>query len=516
MSDRFNAADLFAEAARRHQEKPALIYRNRKITFGDFEKAVNATAAGLLEKGIRKGDRVLVFVPMSDDLYRVVLALLRIGAVAVFLDEWVSISRLNACCRLAECRAFIGTSKGLLLAWLVPGLRQISLRLGLKYDPSKTPGTLPETNRDDIALITFTTGSTGTPKAAIRTHGLLFEQFKALTPLIRPEPADICMPVLPIVLLINLGAGVTSVIADFNARKPLSMKPEKVIDQIEQYEVNALIASPFFFRQLSGYLMHKGLVLNGVRKVFTGGAPVFPAEAERFRHAFPVADIRIVYGSTEAEPISSVTAEALTAGKATSMSRGLEVGQVEPSATVKIIGISEENRVFSSIEALEAAGLPRGAIGEIIVSGNHVLRDYLHNSEALLRNKIFIGEQCWHRTGDSGYLDARGHLFLTGRCDSLVRLHDQILPTFLFENHFQTLDGVETGTILLWNGKIIAVAELKGSADRDQAKAAIGAAHEAIEEVILLKKMPRDPRHHSKVDYEKLKTMLTMKQLLIG
>lgn len=516
MSDRFNAADLFAEAARRHPDKPALIYRNKKITFGDFEAAVNATAAGLVEKGIRKGDRVLVFVPMSDDLYRVVLALLRIGAVAVFLDEWVSTSRLNACCRLAECRAFIGTTKGLLLAWLVPGLRQIPLRLGLKYDSRKTPGRLPETGREDVALITFTTGSTGTPKAAIRTHGLLYEQFQALTPLIRPEPGDICMPVLPIVLLINLGAGVTSVIADFNARKPLSMKPEKVIDQIKKYEVNALIASPFFFRQLSEYLINTGEVSNGVRKVFTGGAPVFPTEAERYRKAFPLADIRIVYGSTEAEPISSVTLEELADRPATEMFRGLKVGQVEASATVRIIGISDENRAFSSMVALEAEEVAQGGIGEIIVSGKHVLRDYLHNPEALLRNKIFIGEQCWHRTGDSGYLDARGHLFLTGRCDSLVRLHDQILPTFLFENHFQTLDGVETGTILLWNGKIIAVAELKASSDRDRAKVAIAAAHEAIDEVVLLKKMPRDPRHHSKVDYGKLKTMLTMKQLLIG
>lgn len=516
MSDRFNAADLFAEAARRHPEKPALIYKGKKVTFGDFEMAVNATAAGLLEKGIRKGDRVIVFVPMSEDLYRIVLALLRIGAVAVFLDEWVSISRLNACCRLAECRAFIGTSKSLLLAWFVPGLRQIPLRLGLKYDPRKTPAKLPQTDRDDIALITFTTGSTGIPKAAIRTHGLLYEQFQALAPLIRPQPGDICMPVLPIVLLINLGAGVTSVIADFNARKPLSMKPGKVADQLVRYEVNSIIASPFFFRQLSKYLIDNDLVLNGIEKIFTGGAPVFPIEAERYRRAFPSADIRIVYGSTEAEPISSITAEELTDRQDNALARGLKVGEVEGSASVKIIDIRDENIAVADMKALEDREVAQGEIGEIIVSGKHVLREYLRNPDASMRNKIFVGEQCWHRTGDSGYLDAQGRLFLTGRCSSLVRLHGQILPTFVFENHFQTLDGIEIGTILLWKGKIIAVAELRESAVRDQAKAAISAVHEAIEEVVLIKKMPRDPRHHSKVDYEKLKTMLTMKQLLIG
>ncbi|SEJ58239.1 Acyl-CoA synthetase (AMP-forming)/AMP-acid ligase II [Dyadobacter sp. SG02] len=510
LPDRFNVVDLFHEAARKSPDKPAIIYREKAVSFGDLENAVNQTAAHFLHKGIRKGDRVLVFVPMSDDLYRTVLALFRIGAVAVFLDEWVSVKRLAECCRLAQCAAFIGTFKGRVLARLLPGLRAIPLHLGLKYDAGRPIPAFAKTTREDIALITFTTGSTGTPKAAIRTHGLLFEQFQALIPLIDPpgdaSPGDVCMPVLPIVLLINLGVGITSVIADFNARRPGSMKPEKVVEQIRRHKVSSIIASPFFVKQLSRFVSDNRLVLNTIQKILTGGAPVFPREAGIYRNAFPQAHIGIVYGSTEAEPMSMISAGELIASET---GRGLNVGKVEVAATVKIIRISDESIVAPDEEALSKLEVMPGEIGEIIVSGKHVLRDYLHNPEALKRNKIFVGTQCWHRTGDSGFWN--GNLFLTGRCASLIRTRDGLLSTFLFENRFQSIQGVETGTVMLLRDRPTAVIELTDPARREAVQSAIQAMPEAFEDIVFVPKIPLDPRHNSKIDYEKLRVHLTGK-----
>ncbi|HWV28152.1 MAG TPA: AMP-binding protein [Dyadobacter sp.] len=504
LPDRFNITDLFHEAARVNPDKPAIIYREKRISFGALETAVTQTAAHFLRKGIRKDDRVLVFVPMSDDLYRTVLALFRIGAVAVFLDEWVSVKRLVECCRLAQCAAFIGTLKGRVLAWLLPGLRSIPLHLGLKYDTDGAVPLFPETEHNDIALITFTTGSTGTPKAAIRTHGLLFEQFRALIPLIDPASEDICMPVLPIVLLINLGAGVTSVIADFNPRKPDTMKPERIAAQINGSGVTTMIASPFFVRQVSRYLKGNGLVLNTIQKILTGGAPVFPTEALTYREAFQQAHIGIVYGSTEAEPMSMIAVDELIASET---DKGLNVGKVETAATVKIITIRDDNITATNEDALSALEVAPGEIGEIIVSGDHVLRDYLNNPEALKRNKIFIGDKCWHRTGDSGFLN--GNLFLTGRCASLIRTPNGLLSTFLFENRFQTITGVEMGTVMLLNGQLTAVIELDDSAQRNAVAAAIKSLPEAFGDIVFVPKIPRDPRHNSKIDYERMRSLLS-------
>lgn len=523
LPDRFNVVDLFSDAARRNPRKSAIVYHDRTITFGDFENAVHETAAYFLSKGIRKGDRVLVFVPMSDDLYRIVLALFRIGAVAVFLDEWVSIKRLAACCGVAQCAAFIGTFKGRVLARLLPGLRSIPLHLGLKYKIGRSVPAFPETDREDIALITFTTGSTGTPKAAIRTHGLLFEQFKALLPLIGqaaggpatgdpaagdPAAADVCMPVLPIVLLINLGAGITSVIADFNARKPDAMKPEKIAAQIRRHSVSSIIASPFFVKQLSRYLQGNSLVLNTIQKILTGGAPVFPAEAKVYRNAFPHAHIGIVYGSTEAEPMSMIAVDELIGSET---GKGLNVGRIEPGAMVKIIAISEESIMVAGEEALVKLEVASGNIGEIFVSGKHVLRDYLNNPDALKRNKIFAGTKCWHRTGDSGFRDNNGNLFLTGRCASLIRTPNGLLSTFLFENRFQTIDGVEVGTVMMLNDRLTAVIELSDPTQREVVQSAVKSIPEVFADIIFVPKIPRDPRHNSKIDYEKLKELLRKK-----
>ncbi|OJV22683.1 MAG: hypothetical protein BGO21_05885 [Dyadobacter sp. 50-39] len=503
LADRFNIVDLFHAAVRRNADRPAIIDLEKSISFVDLESAVVHTATYFLHKGIRKGDRVLVFAPMSSDLYRTVLALFRIGAVAVFLDEWVSVKRLGECCRLAQCAAFIGTFRGRVLARLLPGLRSIPLHMGLKFDASLPVSAFPDTSPDDTALITFTTGSTGVPKAAIRTHGLLFEQFQALIPLLNSTVADICMPVLPIVLLMNLGAGTTSVLADFNPRKPNTMDPARIASQISRHKVSSIIASPFFIRQLSRHLLNKQLFLNGIQKILTGGAPVFPSEAKAYRAAFPDAHIGIVYGSTEAEPMSMITADDLIGSDT---ERGLNVGKTEAAASIRIIEIADESISAADDEALAQLEVRAGEIGEIIVSGPHVLRDYLHNPEALKRNKVFVGATCWHRTGDSGFLGEDGSLYLTGRCSSLIRTQEGFLSTFLYENRLQSVEGVEIGTMMLVDEKLTAVIELSDASRQSAVRAVM---EHAFTEVVFMSEIPRDPRHNSKIDYEKLRVLLS-------
>lgn len=508
----FNVVDLFQQQAKIFPARTVINYRDKAISFKDFDKSVDETAQHFLHKGIKKGDRVLVFIPMSADLYRVVLAIFRIGATAVFLDEWVSVKRLNACCQLAGCQAFVGSFKARLLAWLVPGLRRIPLRLGLSYSKVQSILPIPKTTQEDIALITFTTGSTGTPKAAIRTHGLLREQFAALRPVIDPQPGDVGMATLPIVLLINLAAGVTSVIADFNGRKPASLNPAKIIAQLEAHSVQCLIASPFFVRELAEYLIQEGTEIPRLAKIFTGGAPVFPAEARLFEQAFPTARIELVYGSTEAEPISSIKAEALAAIPFGGLTEGLPVGKPEAAAIVKIIQITDDAIEVSNQSELEKLERKFDEIGEIIVSGKHVLRHYLHNPGALRRNKIFVGEQCWHRTGDSGYLDKNGQVFLTGRCSSLIYRTKKVISPFICEARFQELDGVKSGTILQISDKTVAVLEPEHEADWKLLDERVSAQFPDIDQVVFMKKLPRDPRHHSKIDYERLKAQVVRKQ----
>src|SRR5690606_11798642 len=124
-----NIVQLFYEAVNRYPTHTAIVSGKERVSYTEVHRQVLAAANALSETGLRRGDRVLVFVPMGIPLYRTVLALFHIGATAVFLDEWVSRSRLEVCCRMADCRGFIGVFKARLYAWFSPMLRRIPVRL---------------------------------------------------------------------------------------------------------------------------------------------------------------------------------------------------------------------------------------------------------------------------------------------------------------------------------------------------------------------------------------------------
>jgi acyl-CoA synthetase (AMP-forming)/AMP-acid ligase II len=493
-----NISTLFFQAAKAHPRQPAIIENDRCIAYGQLEREVKRTAAYFARKGIQKGDRVLVFVPMGMDLYRVVLALFSLGAVAVFLDEWVSWKRMELCCQLADCRGFIGIRKARIFGFFSGEIRKIPIWLHPKMMNDDTIG-VEEMGFDDAALITFTTGSSGTPKAALRSHGFLHEQFKALKAEIHPKPGDIDMTVLPIVLFINLGVGATSVIAPYNQRKPHKNNWHQIADQISEHRVERIIASPHFIASLASYSRTANRPFTAVKQVFTGGAPVFPAEAAGYVNAFPQATSTIAYGSTEAEPISLITAEEL-AGQSTAVLGGLPVGMPTDLVDVAIVNIVDAP--IAQIRSITEIALDEGEIGEIVVSGPHVLKTYYKNEPAWQRNKIIAGKTTWHRTGDSGFRKD-GMLHLTGPCNRLIRRGGKIISPFLAEDELKQLPDVNAGTILEINKEVVVVIEATGSQS--------GFTHRVtfpFDHIEFVNSIPRDPRHHSKIDYEALKRLL--------
>ena len=512
MDNTFNIVNLFLDSARKYPDKVAIIHKNKAISFSEFEKQIKDTSNYFLNKGISKGDRVLIFVPMSIDLYRIVLALFNIGATAVFLDEWVSKKRMEECCKVAQCKAFVGILKAKVFSFFSSELRKIPIKLGVKYNhvaPFSNKDILKtEVNGNDTALITFTTGTTGIPKAAKRTHQFLREQFFALIDKIDAKPEDIDMPVLPIVLLINLGVGSTSVIAEFKASKPASLNEEKIIKQITQYKVSRIVASPFFVKQIANKIISNKLSVGSLKKIFTGGAPVFPYEAEVYNKAFPGAQVEVVYGSTEAEPISSINVKELIKEKENILQKGLKVGIPYHKIECKIIKIQQGAISCADENELNALVVLPSQIGEIIVSGSHVLREYFNNDEALKQNKIFIGNKCWHRTGDSGYMDEAGVLYLTGRCNTLISLEDKVVATFIYENYFQSIDGVEIGTIMKINEELLAIIEMGDDSRKEYIRNNISLLDIKFDMIKFISKIPRDLRHNSKIDYGLLKKKL--------
>lgn len=508
-----NIMEHFRVAAIMNSKRLAIADEDSQITFGELQHKINAAHSLFLERGLKAGDRVLVFVPMSIELYISVLALFQMGCTAVFIDEWAKLSRLKTSCQIADCKGFIGIPLASSLGHLIKEIKEIPIRINtreIKKTRQKIHHELvPIDSTNETALITFTTGSTGTPKAVIRTHEILHQQFLALQNTLQTRDDTIDMPVLPIVLMINLGLGISSVIVKWSSKKPYHLKAQKILKSIQKFRVNRIIASPYFIDQLCIKSLSENITqqLQSVREIFSGGAPVFPSAAKLWLTAFSNSRIEIVYGSTEAEPISSISARSLISSSDTTFEKGLCVGQIEPCTTVKILDIQ-------SHEVLEP-----GKIGEIAVAGNHVVKDYFgpQAAEQKANSKLLIDDTLFHRTGDSGYIDPDGNLRLLGRCQQIIDWNGVPLYPFILEYQLRHIPGVILGTVLKVNNKLVYFLELnRCKSFKHLAYPKLGCFSPVEEDLrslglpdgdIKLLKIPRDPRHFSKIDYQVLQKL---------
>lgn len=509
-----NIVSLVIKNAEKYPEKAALIEGNKQISYSELVLDVKKIAKTLKQNNILKGDRVLIFVPMSIELYKIVLAVFYVGAIAVFVDSWADKVRIENATKTAACKGFIGISRSVLLLKLKE-IRNIPVKLfvGINKLISESEE-LPEIENvdyNDTALITFTTGSTGIPKGANRTHGFLYEQHKVLAPHMKQSASDIELATLPIFALSNLATGCTTVIASFKNSKSSIPNIKKLAEDIEANKINSIAASPYFLDQLATYCVENNLLLKSLKKVFLGGAPVFPLLAKKLIDVFPETYIEVVYGSTEAEPISAISARDMLKLSDKINKKGLPAGKINENINLSILQITENNTNISSLEEFNSRLLPNGEIGEICVSGKHVLKDYYKNPEAQKENKIVVDGTVWHKTGDAGYVDSKtNQLFLLGKVKNIIQFADKSYYPYIIEAKLAEITNMKCGTLIDFDKTIYIVLELINKSREDCSKAvnSIKKLDIFYHKIVILNEIPKDPRHNTKIDYDKLKQAL--------
>lgn len=517
-----NLAHVLQAVARERPDSAAIVesVRGRSVvtTFAELEQCSCRAAALLRSLGLRAGDTVLVFQPMSAELYVVLLTLFRLGLVAMFLDPSAGREHIERCCALHAPRAFVGSTKAHLLRLFCPALRRIPVKLVIGWPlPGATRWSratrhapfadIHDCSADTPTLITFTSGSTGQPKAAIRTHGLLLAQHRALAASLHLTPGDRDLATLPIVALANLGAGVTTVIPDADLRYPGKVAPAPIVQQMLTERVVSSVASPAFFEQLTRHCHTQGLTLPDVRKLYTGGAPVFPRLLDQMQAMAPHADIVALYGSTEAEPIAHVSRTEISAEDHQAMlaGRGLIAGVPVTEINLRVLRDCWGTPIapLNHTSFAERCCRPNEP-GEIVVSGEHVLQGYLHG-RGDEETKFRVEGTVWHRTGDAGYVDDRGRLWLLGRCSA--RLHDErgVLYPFAVETAAYQDANVKRAALASHRGKrILAIEYFDVSARAEPASL-----HWAgLDEIRTCRSIPVDKRHNAKIDYPALYKLL--------
>jgi len=297
---------------------------------------------------------------------------------------------------------------------------------------------------------------------------------------------------LPIVLLANLASGVTSLIPDADLRYPGAIDPAPVVEQIQAHGPVRTASSPAFLDRLAGHCAARRIALSTFTRIYSGGAPVFPRLLDEFQRMAPHAEVSAVYGSTEAEPIAHVARSEMQTDDIEAMyaGRGLLVGRPVPAIQLRIV----PDRWGTPIgpytgEGFAAVSIPPGAPGEIVVSGPHVLPGYLLG-EGDEETKFTVDGHIWHRTGDAGYLDTRGRVWLLGRC--AARIGD--LYPFSVECAVLRYGAIHRAAVLAHRGERVLLIQWR---DRGQ-----------LDTVIAVPEIPFDKRHNAKVDYPAAQRLL--------
>jgi acyl-CoA synthetase (AMP-forming)/AMP-acid ligase II len=512
-----NIAHCLTQQATERPDAVAIIEKGGKITFGQLASRAARAADDLRNDGIKPGNHVLILTPMSIDLYTALIAVFDIGAIATFLDPSAGIDHINHCCEIAKPVALIGPRKVQLLRYVATGLRRIPRRYTVggwfpftqrwseacgPAESTFVPGSVGHRSEDaDPALVTFTSGSTGRPKAAVRSHGFLRAQHQALAPAIDLVPGEVDLATLPIFTLANLASGVTTLIPDADLRKVGHVDPMPIRRQIDQHRATRATASPAFLKKL----IEGGVTLPNFQKVYTGGAPILPGFLDELTRALPSANIVAVYGSTEAEPIAHVGRAEMTPGDIAAMyaGRGLLAGHVVDAIQLRIIQ-ADPGKPISAMTCAEfdAITTPHQS-GEIVVTGDHVLKGYL-GGIGDEQTKFKVDGQIWHRTGDAGYLDAEGRLWLLGRAEARIADAKGTVYPFAVECAASAVPGVACSALIAHRGQRYLI--VQGRPDEQALRLKLAWAK--LDVIRRVPRIPLDKRHNAKVDYPALRQLL--------
>lgn len=471
-----NVAKAFLREARRCPEKSAIITAGRTISYGELAALSGALACRYRDQGVNQGDAVLLAHSVGIELFASIVALFRLGAPIMLPDVSAGLPGARQALAVVPARGLAGGWKAQLAKRFVPFLRRIPLSLSARPGKYTDDGTCEALPADWPALITFTSGSTGRPKGIERSHSFLIRQHTLVTDMLGPEADDIDLISLPVFVLSNLGNGVTSVIPEGDLRRPGDMAGDKIVQQILKERVNRILAPP----ALCERLCDTRASLPQIRKIFTGGGPVFPDLLHRLQRLAPEAEITSVYGSTEAEPIAHVALSQLREADFAAMAAGEGLLAGRPINQIRLQIIQDE----------------------ITVTGDHVVKGYIDPADDVETKQNIDGE-IWHRTGDAGRLDSQGRLWLLGRA---AAGRNGVYP-FTLETAARSITGVDQAAVLLDTDPATLAVSLSPNADAADIQNQLNQRLPNLK-TFVLPTIPMDKRHNSKVNHAALKAKL--------
>ncbi len=387
--------ELAAATADRVPDRIAFTADGEPVTHAELDAAAGRVAAWLAAR-VAPGDRVLLAAGSSAGFVRCYLGALRAGAVVVLANPAYTAAELgHLVADSGAVLAFADREPARRLAGLGPGSAPLTVDVQEVPDgPRAGPGRGAENvaRPDDIALLAYTSGTTGRPKGVPLTHRQVAVSIRAVMTAWRWSEDDVLAHALPLFHQHGLGGLHAALIAGGTVHVRSKFSPADLARTIADYRASALFAVPTIYQAL---LDAQVAPLTGLRLAVCGSAPLSPALAERLPAVLGRLPV-VRYGTTES---------------------GLDVSNPLDDPRGDTVGLPLPG-VLARIWAQEGEPLTPGEDGEIQISGPQVFGGYWNDPAA---TAAAFSPDGWFRTGDIGTLDpATGHLVIRGRTKEMI------------------------------------------------------------------------------------------------
>jgi long-chain acyl-CoA synthetase len=449
--------DMLRATVARFGDRPALDFMGRKMTYAQLDALADRAARGLQVRGVTKGTRVALCLPNTPYYPVLYAAILRIGGIVVNVNPLYTERELRhlledsgaeiiATCDVAEFHprvVKVAAEMGVRhvvtcpIAAALPMLKGFAYRLFKRAAIARVPddarhltfrtltgdATAPApvtVASDDVAVLQYTGGTTGVPKAAMLSHANLVANADAMVIHVGGERAeqDRVMGVLPLFHVFAL-----TTVLNFALRTGAEMvllprfELQTLLKSIARTRPTYFPAVPTIYNAINLAAQKQKVDLSSIRACISGGAPLPP----EVRHAFEaVTGATLVegYGLSEASPI--ITCNPIGHGE----NREGSAGQPFPGTTIEIRDRDDATRLCAA-----------GENGEICARGPQVMAGYWHkpgdSAAAFVDGAL--------RTGDVGHLDADGYLFIVDRIKDMIlsggyNVYPRVIEDALYEH----------------------------------------------------------------------------------
>jgi acyl-CoA synthetase (AMP-forming)/AMP-acid ligase II len=425
--------ELLDQLASNHGDATAYSYRDEARSYADLWSDAQAFAAALMDSGVEPGDRVVMALPNGHEFFNAFYGSLCAGGIAVPIFPRMPLERIAEVARLCEARHIVVSSS----------LRPDELA-GWRTDRSGiqvlTPdrrverrAPLPPVDPDDVAFIQYTSGSTGDPKGVQLSHSNLITNMRQMIAGMEITDSDRFVSWLP--SYHDMGLILMTMVPLYMAC-PLFLLPATLRDlrpwlkTISRYRAT-FTASPdtgyrVVIRQASRSMRARDdYDLSSLRVALSGAEPARRSTIDSFHQLFGIDNVMVAgYGLAEATVGVSMWKPSTRNGVD---ERGVvSVGRPFPDVAVKIVDDADQP-------------LPPGSEGHIVVDSPAVTRGYLNNPQA--SQELLVGPNSI-RTGDIGYLDADGHLYVLGRSKDVIIQAGRTLYPAEVEEAVNSVSGV--------------------------------------------------------------------------